>query len=613
MIRRFTGLLLNFLLLVSFLTGCVAPPESDVLIASTTSLENTQLPVSTVEPESSPVSSPSVSTPISTLTLQAVGENQNERLTICIREPSVPLNSFADSSSANAILQALQDGPVDFVNFQYKPVILDTTTAWEAITKTVTVKEGDRYFNPEDGNIHFYEGPDIEMPHLKVLFHLNSSLVWSDNQPLTAYDSSYVYDLLGQLPIQLANGWQPSGEKKFLATMDYHAVDPFTVEWVGIPGLVSFQYPNFFLPPFAEHKEVDLNTDWSEVSWGAYQIQEWIPGRHILLVRNPNYFRIGEGLPKVDEVEFKFVEPPYERELINRISASDCHILSLSPGTFIAPTDWIAGIKENNNLSIVSVPQNTGLQLIFNLHPDNQNSAIANIQTRQAIAYCINKTELAEELNSVEAQSYIHPLDPSYLEVTEKYPYNPQEGSKIWNETSKTTEENTLRLVLRDTPRIHLIGEKITDELVACGFDIQTSYLSNDDYYQPWPDGVIFGSQYDMTVFPLGGTNEPACNGYMSNNIPSSSNPTGLNISAFQDSNFDTVCFNALTSIDFDERVSLHQNAQQLWADALPSIPLIWFMYTTGVDCHVKGYTIDPTGNELWNIEEISLDGVCTN
>ena len=39
----------------------------------------------------------------------------------------------------------------------------------------------------------------------------------------------------------------------------------------------------------------------------AYTIEEWTPGDHISLVKNPNYFRAAEGLPAFDRLTFRFV------------------------------------------------------------------------------------------------------------------------------------------------------------------------------------------------------------------------------------------------------------------------------------------------------------------
>jgi ABC-type transport system substrate-binding protein len=114
-----------------------------------------------------------------------------------------------------------------------------------------------------------------------------------------------------------------------------------------------------------------------------------------------------------------------------------------------------------------------------------------------------------------------------------------------------------------------------------------------------------------MLLFSLGALQGPACDWFSADNIPSASNPQGINIAGFQDSEFDHLCQEALGALEENERASLHREAQLQWGKTLPALPLLWFTNFTGVACQVNGYALDPTGIELWNIEEISLDGEC--
>ena len=43
------------------------------------------------------------------------------------------------------------------------------------------------------------------------------------------------------------------------------------------------------------------------VGWGPYIIDEWVKGDHITLHKNPNYWRADEGLPKFDNLVYRFV------------------------------------------------------------------------------------------------------------------------------------------------------------------------------------------------------------------------------------------------------------------------------------------------------------------
>lgn len=132
-------------------------------------------------------------------------------------------------------------------------------------------------------------------------------------------------------------------------------------------------------------------------------------------------------------------------------------------------------------------------------------------------------------------------------------------------------------------------------------------YIEGMNFSQPWPEGPVYGGKYDLVLYPLSAMDGPACNRYHSNKIPSASNPNGINVTWFSMSDFDNLCIQALTSLNDGHRIRLHQEAQHLWGGELPAIPLFWYPLITGVGCQVNGYQVDPKGNELWNIEEISF------
>ncbi|MFZ2098575.1 MAG: hypothetical protein WAV05_18235, partial [Anaerolineales bacterium] len=173
------------------------------------------------------------------------------------------------------------------------------------------------------------------------------------------------------------------------------------------------------------------------------------------------------------------------------------------------------------------------------------------------------------------------------------------------------TANNEVRFSLAVYDNIQEIGSSIANDLEQCGITIDIDTISNKDFFQSWPDGPIYGGKYDLVIFPLKASEGISCNQFHTDNIPSSINLKGLNVSGYNDPAFDNVCFQALTSLDEKERTRLQQEAQVLWRNSLPTLPLFWSYLATGINCHVKGYTIDPSGLELWNINKISLRELC--
>ncbi len=215
-----------------------------------------------------PTPEPPVATP--TATVPPLTE-----LTVCLgQEPAslYPLNN--PSSAARAILEALYDGPVDAVSFEYKPVILDRLPSLEngdaqlfqvgayvgdevvdAGGNPITLKAGDR-IRPSgcrsDSCAIEYDGKtEVQVDQMAVTFRLLSGLQWSDGTPLTADDSVYSYEVAAAVDSYLA-----------VRTMSYEAADDVTVQWWGKPGYVDPSYVTNFFMPLPSHL-------WSEIPAGA--------------------------------------------------------------------------------------------------------------------------------------------------------------------------------------------------------------------------------------------------------------------------------------------------------------------------------------------------------
>lgn len=580
------------ILLIPLLSACT---PSGVAIPTSGSLESTPIPSETL-PAPSPI-------PSHTVEVVPTERETSRILTICIKEPPVPLNPYTGVSVSNAILQAVNDGQVDEINFTYYPVILERLPSLklgDIQIRQVEVMIGDIVYDVVSNHIMTYTGPSITMDQMIVRFQLRPDITWADGEPLTAHDSGYAYELLRMQPIDAAKEWFSPVEERLLKTYSYQVLDEHTIEWVGVPGLVSASFAAFFFPPMPKHLNVDLQTDWPPVGWGAFGIQSWAPGDAMSVVRNPRYFR--NGLPNLDEVIFRFIEPPYDG-LAEKIVSSGCQIVSLSLGTELA-IQAREELTADGRYQVVSTPRVDGLQLVFNL--GGSDSPIQDIEVRKAIGHCLDRDRIAAMANGVLADSFIHPSDAAYGPAEA-----PSSVTPVDKEFLKNTVSKPLRMAARNTPIVEEVALMIIDELEVCGVQIQADFLGSETFYQPWPEGPVFSGQYDLALFPIGVAEGNTCQWYHSGNIPSQARPEGINIGQYHNDAFDELCRNALTSLENEARADSLAEARAIWENEMTAVPLYWYTHSTIVDCHVRGYRIDSTGNELWNIEEIELLQEC--
>ncbi len=72
---------------------------------------------------------------------------------------------------------------------------------------------------------------------------------------------------------------------------------------------------------------------------------------------------------------------------------------------------------------------------------------------------------------------------------------------------------------------------------------------------------------------------------------------------------YDAACLRALTALPgTDDYIQGHKDAQAIFSDQLPVVPLFLRLKLAASRPEVKGVVIDPTQNEdLWNIEVLDL------
>jgi peptide/nickel transport system substrate-binding protein len=101
---------------------------------------------------------------------------------------------------------------------------------------------------------------------------------------------------------------------------------------------------------------------------------------------------------------------------------------------------------------------------------------------------------------------------------------------------------------------------------------------------------------------------EPPCELYKTDQIPSDENPGGQNNTGYSNPAYDEACNRALGTLDPDEKKKWHAEAQRIFSEDLPALPLFVRLKIAVASPKVKNFIVDPTANsEMWNIEEFDI------
>ena len=587
-------------------------------------------------------------------------------LTVCMGREPTSLFLYGDSSvAARSLREAIYDGPADVRGYDVVPVILETKpslAARDAVLEPVQVNPGDviadnsgKLVNLAEGVTFFPSGcsdascaqaftgaGSATLDQLVVRFKLRPGLLWSDGAPLTADDSVFSFEV--------ANRLYPRARADLIArTQSYRAVDETTVEWRGAPGARDPRYATNFFTPLPRHTLGSLKTEElltadasarTPVSWGPYKIDEWTPGDHISLSKNLSYFRAAEGLPHFDRLVFRFVAGG--EEALAALLAGECDYVDESAG-LETQSARLAQLQQEGKLATAIETGTAWEHADFGITPLNPESPslFQKKETRQGVAMCIDRQRMADELfpgQSAVPDTYVPPGHPLANPEAKAYPFDPQAGAALLQAAGWVDSDSnpvtprvslgvpgvvdgtpfTFTYLTADDAERQQVAQILKESLAQCGIQVEISAGNYEQLFAPGPDGPVFGRNFAMAQFGWVTSLEPPCFLYTTQEIPGPypkypKGWGGANASGFSSPEFNQACQTASTSLpDTPAYQSAHFQAQAIFAEELPSIPLYLRLKVVAMRPDMCNVEVDPSADSaLWNLEAFDYGESC--
>lgn len=641
--RRTTALLCLTLFALTVAAACGPTPTPPATPA-------TANPNFTATPGPSPTPGP----PTATATASPSPTPAPIELIVCQTSEPASLYLYGDDTRARAaIWQALFDGPIDTVNYVDQPVILAALPSVEAGTAgvldvevvlgqsvvdavtgaVVPLGEGVTVLQP-DGSLLVYTGADpVRTVQVWAEFTLLPEVRWSDGAPVTADDSVFSFEIA-------ASPDTPLGKYLISRTDSYLALDALRTRWTGLPGWRDSGYAERFWTPLPRHAYGDLSAaalradpavNERPLGWGPFMVsaEGWVKGGHLTLERNPYYFRAAEGLPRVDKVTFRFGLSA--ASVLNELATSTCHLGGDDVDWSSQIVDLLAA-RDAGQVAAQVVADNVFEHLDFNIQPVEGYrrgaglELFSDLRIRQAIAYCLDRPALIDQLvnglSEVPAV-YVPANHPAFAgDALTRYAFDPARGQTLLAEAGwadadgdgvREQGNRRLSLALASAPpesdfRAALLEFIRAQLLTNCGIETVPALSAPETLYDPWPSSLVFGRQFDLAVFPWRTGATPPCDLYLTSALPSDDNPGGANATGYSSPAFDAACQAALGALDEATRRARHQEAQLLFAQDLPSLPLYFRPKVGPAALGVSGYQLDASAaSGLWNIESLGL------
>jgi peptide/nickel transport system substrate-binding protein len=520
-----------------------------------------------------------------------------------------------------------------------------------------------------------WDGGPLEMAQLSATFTLLPGLQWSDGQPLTAGDSVFSYSVARQCRLEngpcggagLASGNPWTAER----TASYAALDERSVRWTGVPGFLDPDYRTNFFHPLPEHllgevPPADLlqaEENRLPLGWGPYLLDRWVPGDHIRLLKNPGYFRAGQGLPAFDMLIFRLIGQEGDRNLA-AISSGMCDVLDQSASAaLLGAAQDVLGQETGGEFqahffaSPVWEHAAFGLQPVAfddGLQPGADPPALFNDpRTRRAIAMCMDRQGIVEQVllgQSDVPASFLPAEHPLFNPEVAQYPFDPQAGAALLQEVGWIDDDGdveTPRLargipfVVDGTPLAFTYQTSLAEQrrqaaeflaasLVECGIQVELAFVEAETLYAPGPEGPLFGRRFEMAQLAWATGGQPPCALFTSGEVPGPPQgswiPFGLleprpfprgwggqNETGYSNPEYDRACRAALETLPGQPGYAeSHALAQQIFAAELPVVPLYRQVNLAITRPDFCEFEPDPTArSELWNLEVFDVGEGC--
>jgi peptide/nickel transport system substrate-binding protein len=458
------------------------------------------------------------------------------------------------------------------------------------------------------------------MGQLLADFTLLEDLRWSDGESLAASDAVFSYKIAQQCETNLRWCVNHSLVER---TADFIALDETSARWIGLPGFMDPKYMTNFFQPMPEHQLRDMpvsemaeadETALQPMGWGPYMIDnKWDIDREIRLKKNPYYFRAGEGLPRFDQLVFRFTGQNSMMN-ISEILAGECDLVDqnaalddvrnlllgmdrqgLLQAHVVNGTVW-----EHFDFSLLHADYDDGYQ-IGSDRPD----LFGDVRTRQAIAMCLDRerviNEAVFELSEFELP-YLDPGHPLYDTVfgvgeapntyipTDHPLYNPEIPVYQYSTGKAIALLEDVGWIDHDgdrsTPRqahsvpnvpdgtlleFHYwtttanqrkrVAPILAESMAKCGIQANIQHWQPADFFE-LPESPVFSRNFDVVEFAWLTDEFPPCDIFLSENIPGDPdvrNPDGSqrfqkgwegsNNSGYRSPEFDQACKAALAAL----------------------------------------------------------------
>ncbi len=210
--------------------------------------------------------------------------------------------------------------------------------------------------------------------------------------------------------------------------VDGNAVAHMKSPWARFPVFLSGQIGYMASPTWLAAAANDVSLEAKPVGTGPFVFKSYEPGGSFIATKNADYWRADEGLPYLDQIEFRVLADVQSRK--NALLSGEIDIMHTSNG------DTIKELRDESSIELTetSAYGETNYTLMM---VDNPDSPLSDVRIRKALAYALDSQVLIDRRGGGIEQVANGPFSPQqigYLEDSGFPDYDPEQAKKLVEE-----------------------------------------------------------------------------------------------------------------------------------------------------------------------------------
>ncbi len=222
------------------------------------------------------------------------------------------------------------------------------------------------------------------------------------------------------------------------------------------------------------------------IGTGPFVVSEWVRGDRIVLVRNKDYWQ--KGLPYLDKVTFRFIPDPNSAMAALKSGDVDVSGFGLGP-------ESVDEFKKDGRFQVIVGDTTNDVTLSLN----NSKKPYSDKRVRLAITHAINKEEVLKGAMFGYGKilgSNVDPLNPYYVDVSKRVPYDPAKAKRLLAEAGYP---NGFDAVLKVAPQYYYTvrsAEVLVNQFAKVGIRAKIEQIE----WGQWLSQVWKDANYDMSI-----------------------------------------------------------------------------------------------------------------